>query len=169
MTTRFKRLLWKTAIKFHKQTRGDKTSLKRQKQHKEMQNNSKRLKRRTWESHNTNNTDTEDKGSSAVETHSERGSVHHGKSSSWAYSSITQGHLTQPELWHQSYLCARHRCIQSHLYSEVMSIEYFPSSCGVETFCVSIDFSIFQWCGWNENLLTHRSHMLDAVGENHKY
>lgn len=54
MTTRFKRLLWKTAIKLHKQTRGDKTSLKRQKQHKESQN--------------TKKTGYRHKGSSAAET-----------------------------------------------------------------------------------------------------
>lgn len=54
MTTRFKRLLWKTAIKLHKQTQGDKTSLKRQKQHKESQN--------------TKKTGYRHKGSSAVET-----------------------------------------------------------------------------------------------------
>lgn len=140
MTTRFKRLLWKTAIKLHKQTQGDKTSLKRQKQHKETQNNSKR----TWESQNTKNTGYRRQRQQCCRNTVSGAQCIMGNPP--AYRDV-QGHLIQPEPWDQSYLCARHWCMQSHLYSKVMK-RVLHSHCRLYVFSCQLwtrDFLRFYW------------------------
>lgn len=154
MTTRFKRLLWKTAIKLHKQTQGDKTSLKRQKQHKETQNHSKR----TWESQNTKNT--------GYRRQRQQWAV---LSASWEILQLSvQQHSSGMfrVTWSSLNRETNHICVHAtDAYNHIFTLKwwkdsstvtagfmYFPASCGLETSCVSIDFSIFQrrWCGWNE-------------------